>query len=226
MNQAEIREKIKNKNNELLCIIKRTKIVTDYAYNINTIMEEKYIELARESKKVLDIGKSSRNFYKLFKSDQIVTADINSFDDYPDILCDICDAETLPTNRFDAIICNAVIEHVYNPSEAVKNMYNLLEDKGKCICYIPFTFPYHAPKNLKFQDYYRFTSDGIAILFKDFKDVTLFSVRGRTTSALLYAIPKWKKIEKIMGKKIKYIDYLGGKYSKTQVSGYVVWAKK
>ena len=47
---------------------------------------------------------------------------INDFGNYPDIVCDICDDNLEELySKYDKIICIAVLEHVYNPFNAVKN---------------------------------------------------------------------------------------------------------
>ena len=60
-----------------------------------------------------------------------------------------------------------ILEHVYDPFVAINNIYSvrMMEYFG----YIPFLYHYHAPDNLYFQDYYRYTKDGLAYLLKDFK---------------------------------------------------------
>lgn len=227
-NGAKNQKKIQNKNNELIKIIRNTKVDTSYCYEKEKFLDEKIGYLAANCDQVLDFGKSSRHRFGLFKNKQIETADMNEFEGYPDYLCDICDVSTFPNKKYDAIICNAVIEHVYDPSSAVKNMHGALKEGGFCLSYAPFIFYYHAPSNLKFQDYFRFSRDGLAILFKDFNEVTLYSVRGRSSSGANFILPLWKSmVEKhfpIMGKVVDQV--LGGKFDPLQVSGYFVWAVK
>ncbi len=225
--KPQVQQKVFDKNQSFIDVIQRVKIDTSYSYDSKKLMDDKIGYMAQNCKSVLDFGKSSRAHFDLFKNEQVETADINQYEGYPDILCDICDPSTLPEKKYDGIVCNAVIEHVYDPFAAVRNMYDLLEDDGICMCYAPFVFPYHAPPDLKFQDYFRFSRDGLALLFKDYSDVTLYSIRGRSSSALNYAIPGWKKIEKRFGFINKTIDsVMGGKNNTLQVTGYVVWAKK
>lgn len=220
-------QKVLNKSKSLIEIIRRAKVDTTYCYNSQKLMDDKIGHMARNCGSVLDFGRSSRAHFGLFKPGQAQTADINQYDGYPDIICDICDASTLPARKYDGIVCNAVIEHVYDPFAAVRNMYDLLNDGGICMCYAPFVFSYHAPADLMFQDYFRFSRDGLALLFKDYKDVTLYSIRGRSSSALNYGVPGWKKIERRAGFINRMVDSLfGGKEDPLQVTGYVVWAER
>ena len=74
----------------------------------------------------------------------------------------------------------------------------MLKDGGKIYGMVPYLYHYHAPKDLKFQDYFRFSKDALAYLFKDFKEIELYPVRGRISTPfnIMFA-GRWKKyIEK------------------------------
>ena len=221
-------EKVQQKNRELIEIIHRTKVNTSYAYEETTLLDEKVRYLADNFSSVLDFGKSSRDRFKFFTDEQITTADINQYHDYPDIFIDICDASTFPQKKYDAIICNAVLEHVYDPASAVENLYNTLNEGGICLAQAPFCFRYHAPDDHEYQDYFRFTRDGLAFLFRNFSDVTLYTGRGRTSAGLNWIFPSWKAgLEKMWPGVSKWSDKIvRGHRSSTQVSGYFVWAIK
>ena len=143
---------------------------------------------------VLDIGRAMREKYKNIKSKKIETLDVNDYGDYPDIVCDICGDINGLENRYDKIICISILEHVYNPFDAVNNLKLMLKNNGIIYGYVPYLYHYHAPEDLKFQDYFRFSKDILAYLFRDFKKVELFPVRGRisTPMNLLFA-GRWKK---------------------------------
>ena len=206
-----IQQSTERKNQHLRAIIQRTKIDTSYSYRSDQLIDEKIKFLAEHCQKVLDFGKSSRHRFECFASDQIVTCDINQFDGYPDIIDDICEIKNLQESSFDGIVCMAVLEHVYAPQDAVNNMYKLLKNEGYCLAYTPFLYNYHAPGNLKYQDYFRYTKDGLAYLFRDFSDVTLYPVRARI-STICNLLPGWKyRIEKIFGQRInKMLDHFFG----------------
>lgn len=220
--------KLEQRNADLQNIIRRTKIDPSYAYDQPALLDHKMEHIAQNCESVLDFGRSSRHRFAMLKEGQAETADINQYDGYPDHFVDICDAETFPDKKFDAIICNAVIEHVYEPSHAVKNMYDALNSGGVCLCYAPFIFKYHAPDDLHFQDYYRYSKDGLAYLFRDFQDVTLYPVRGRASTAFNFMFASWKgRVEKRMPKINPMIDkILRGYQDPTQTSGYSIWAVK
>src|SRR5262249_46728780 len=146
------------------------------------LLDEKIQFLADHCKKVLDVGKSSRERFSYFHPGQITTLDINQFDDYPDIIDDLCDIRHVPASSVDGIICLAVLEHVYDPMSAAKNLYKMLQPGGYCLAYVPFLYRYHAGKDLVYQDYFRYTRDGVAYLFREFSDVTLYPCRGRLST--------------------------------------------
>ena len=50
----------------------------------------------------------------------------------------------------------------------------MLKNDGIIYGYVPYLYYYHAPYDLKFQDYFRFSKDALANLFKDFSDVEYF----------------------------------------------------
>lgn len=220
------------KNQKLKAIIERTRIDASYMYASDRLAEEKIQFLAQHCQQVLDVGKSSRQRFALFRKGQIRTLDINQYDDYPDILDDLCDAQHMPAESFDAIICLAVLEHVYDPHSAVKNMHVALKPGGYCFAYVPFLYRYHSADGFDYQDYFRYTRDGTAYLFRDFTNVTLYPSRGRY-STMLNLFGSWKQhIEGRFGQSLnRGIDKLGGlilgnRSAELQASGYHIWAVK
>ncbi|MHA1270838.1 MAG: class I SAM-dependent methyltransferase [Candidatus Helarchaeota archaeon] len=214
--------------NDLIKICKKVKINTKYQYDLESLYNLKMNFLKHQCEKILDVGKGSRKWFKIFTPDQIITLDINKYEGYPDILDDICNLKFLKPETFDAVICNSVLEHVYSPDLAVKNIYNILKKNGYIFGFVPFLWRYHAPDDLKYQDFYRFSKDGIAFLFRDFNSITLYPFRGKY-STILNLHQSWKYyIEKIFGQKINYIidKLFGNRNELKQVSGYVIWAIK
>ena len=110
-----------------------------------------------------------REKFSSIRSKTLDTLDINDFGEYPDIVFDLCDKldESLK-EKYNKIICIAILEHVYNPFEAVQNLKSMLKPNGIIYGYVQYLYFYHAPKDLKFQDYFRFSKDALAYLFKDF----------------------------------------------------------
>jgi len=136
-----------------------------------------------------------REKFSKIRSKNVETLDVNQYDDYPNIIFDLCDQlDKSLYEKYDKIICLAILEHVYNPFLAVDNLKKMLKKKGIIYGYVPYLNYYHAPNDLKFQDYFRFSKDALTYLFKDFSKVKLFPIRGRISTPfnIMFA-GRWKK---------------------------------
>ena len=182
------------KNSELIKIIKDTKINNYYVKN-KADFRDLIIKSISIDDCVLDIGKAMREKFEHIKCEKLETLDVNDFGEYPDIIFDLCsDDVELLKNKYDKIICLAILEHVYNPFDAVKNLMKMLKPDGVIYGFVPFLHHYHAPNDLQFQDFFRFSKDSLAYLFKDVVDVEIFPVRGTISSSLnLVFAGRWKK---------------------------------
>ena len=173
-----------NKTNEdLINLIRKTKINNYYLKNQKDFRDRILNEI-NPNDHVLDIGMAMRDRHKKINSELLETLDVNDFGEYPDIICDICSDISGLENKYNKIICIAILEHVYDPFSAVANLKRMLKNDGVIYGYVPYLFPYHAPNDLKFQDYLRFSKDALAYLFREFSDVELFPVRGRISTPL------------------------------------------
>jgi SAM-dependent methyltransferase len=65
-------------------------------------------------------------------------------------------------NYFDTILCIAVLEHVINPVEVVKELARVLKPGGLLVVSVPFMQPEHKVP----ADYQRYTCDGVEVLLK------------------------------------------------------------
>ncbi len=219
-------------NEKMIRLIRATKIDASYRYDAKRLLNEKISFMAEHCEKVLDFGKSSRKHYDKFRKGQVITTDINQYDGYPDVIDDICNITNLPMEAFDGIVCLSVLEHVYAPHVAVDNLRGLLKKDGYCLVYAPYFWRYHAPNSLKFQDYFRFSRDALAYLFRDFSEVTIYPYRGRY-STVFNMFGGWKGyVERFFGQGAnKLIDttlgtLFGAKNDVVQASGYYLWARK
>ena len=145
---------------------------------------------------------------------------------------DLCEENEIPNelkNKFNNIVLLAIFEHLWNPFNAAKNLMHFLDksQKSRIWIYAPFLLKYHAPKDLVFQDYFRFTKDAWPILFPDAKKITISPTRGTGTSVLNIGLPNYKKyIEqkyKFLSIFTKITDKLYSQQSNLlQTSGYNV----
>lgn len=188
----------------------------------NKFFEDKIKEIAKE-KNVLDIGGGLRfqkgldKYKDLFKNVNYKTLDIES-KYHPDIIGDI-HSLSMKDESIDAIICKAVLEHVYDPQKAVNEMYRVLRKQGKCLVYVPFLYPYHGQKD-GYKDYYRYTQDGIEYLFRKFSSIEICPVRGNLETVI--NLTPLRSL-KILNPLIRILDRF---FSGKQVSGYNVFLIK
>tara|TARA_B110000881_G_C18534153_1_gene494777 strand:- start:534 stop:1208 length:675 start_codon:yes stop_codon:yes gene_type:complete len=213
-------------NQEIINLIKKTKI-NNYFLKNKKDFRDKILEEISPNDHVVDIGMAMRDKHKKIKSALLQTLDVNDFGDYPDIICDICSNINGLEKKYDKIICLAILEHVYNPFKAIENLRSMLKDNGIIYGFVPYLYKYHAPMDLKYQDYFRFSKDTLAYLFKDFNDVELFPLRGRLSSALHMLFGnKWKKyVEKT---KLNFFldSFISDEINFKQCSGFYFIVKK
>ena len=213
-------------NKKLVSLIERIKINNFYLENRKDFRDQ-ILNDVKSDDEVLDIGKAMRDKHKKIVCKNLETLDVNDFGDYPDIICDICSDVTGLENKYDKIICIAILEHVYDPFKAVSNLKKLLKDNGIIYGMVPYLYHYHAPQDLKFQDYFRFSKDALAYLFKDFKDVELYPIRGRISSSfnMMFA-GRWKNYMEKTNINI-YLDKLSSNEKNIkQCSGFNFIVKK
>ncbi|MGE3841112.1 MAG: methyltransferase domain-containing protein [Vicinamibacterales bacterium] len=101
------------------------------------------------------------------------------------------DVECLPirTGSVASIECDAVLEHVRRPEQAVKELHRVLAPGGYLHVVVPFCHPFHAYPD----DFHRWTLAGLEYLLSDF--VLLESgVRTGPTAALLTHVLDYVKL--------------------------------
>ncbi|MFB2917367.1 methyltransferase domain-containing protein [Aerosakkonema funiforme] len=88
----------------------------------------------------------------------------------------ICDAHDIPfaDASFDAVIAQAVLEHVVDPQRCVEEIYRVLKDNGVVYAETPFMQQVHMGR----YDFTRFTYLGHRRLFRKFEEVSSGVVCG------------------------------------------------
>jgi len=120
----------------------------------------------------------------------------------------MADAHALPLreNSVDFVLCRGTLEHLVQPFEAVTEIHRVLKPGGLCHATAPFIFRYHGTEN--FNDYFRFTHEGLRLLFKGFELVKLEPQYGATATIAkltpLDILPMFLK--SIIFKLIKLLD--------------------
>ena len=90
------------------------------------------------------------------------------------------DGHSLPFKDaiFDAVISEAVLEHVQNPTQVVAEMHRVLKPGGYVCAAVPFLQGFHASPH----DYQRYTAPGFDYLFSAFTRIEGGACAGPTTS--------------------------------------------
>ena len=81
----------------------------------------------------------------------------------------VCDAHDLPfpTERFDGVIIQAVLEHVCDPNQCVEEIYRVLKSDGLIYAETPFMQQVHTGR----YDFTRFSLLGHRRLFRNFETI-------------------------------------------------------
>lgn len=122
---------------------------------------------------VLDVGGSDAPYRKDVPHTRYLRLDIDS-SSKPDILGDAHEIRW-ESGHFDTTLAIDVLEHVREPQRVVDEMRRVLKSGGICITSTPFLYPYHPGP----EDHYRFTSDSLKHLFREFSHVEIHAFGNR-----------------------------------------------
>lgn len=137
---------------------------------------------------------------------------------------------------FDSAICTAVLEHLEEPEQALKECYRILKNNGIAIYTVPFIWHIHEEP----RDFYRFSKYGLEYLFKKvgFEIIEIKALSGFWVTfgqLLVYniyrfnrSILRWTYIVPIIGLIIQGISYILDNIDKTEqwTWMYIVIARK
>ncbi len=117
--------------------------------------------------KVLDLGAGKTKYRPIFEEHASEYVSCDTFE-APHI-DHVEDAEHLSYDdeSFDTVICTMVFEHVQRPWVVAAEIERILKPGGHCIVTAPFMFPYHQDP----EDYFRFSTAGMASLFPHLETV-------------------------------------------------------
>lgn len=123
----------------------------------------------------------------------------------------ICDGHKLPfaDASFDAVVIQAVLEHVVSPDRVAAEVHRVLKPAGLVYAETPFMQQVHEGA----YDFTRFTSSGHRWLFRGFEEIDSGSVLGPGT-ALLWSIAH-------------YVRSIGlGQRTATVITALFFWVRK
>lgn len=147
------------------------------------------------SGRLLDVGCGTKPYRSLFDVKDYVGLDIDSEPTRKRGIADyLYDGGKFPfaDADFDSILCNQVLEHVFNPDEFLGEINRVLKPGGKLLLTVPFVWDEHEQP----YDYARYSSFGLRALleksgFKILQHKKLTadaSILFQLTNAYLYKI--------------------------------------
>lgn len=156
--------------------------------------------------RLLDVGCGSKPYEKLFNVKEYIGLDIDNENSRKCAISDyFYDGRKFPFSdqEFDSILCNQVLEHVFNPDEFLSEIYRVMKPGAKLLLTVPFVWDEHEQPF----DYARYTSFGLkALLEKNKLKVIEYEKLGADASTLfqlgnvyLYKITvRWNKYVKLL----------------------------
>jgi SAM-dependent methyltransferase len=167
----------------------------------------------------MDVGSKDARYRHLVPATEYLTLDIRP-DSGADIVGDLHDVPW-ESDSMDTVIATEVLEHCYDPSKAVGEIHRLLRPGGVCVLSTRFLHPYHADPH----DYFRFTNEGLAHLFREFSQVSIRPLGNRVHAAWMMMPGRWapvKWVVSLLTPVVASIDIPGSR----NPCGYLVRAVK
>jgi SAM-dependent methyltransferase len=106
---------------------------------------------------LLDVGCGSKPYQELLDVEQYIGLEIDSVTNrLKGVANCYYDGKKFPfeSSLFDSILCNQVLEHVFNPNEFIEEISRVLKPSGKLLLSVPFVWDEHEQP----YDYARYSS--------------------------------------------------------------------
>lgn len=115
---------------------------------------------------LLDVGCGSKPYRKFFNVPKYTGLDTdNSGHRHDDEDIDVIyDGKIFPfaNKEFDSVLCNQVLEHVFEPALFLREVNRVMKTGSKCLFTVPFVWDEHEQP----YDYARYSSFGLKFLFE------------------------------------------------------------
>lgn len=115
--------------------------------------------------KTLDIGCGNKPYELFFSSEVYTGLELDTPENRNNKNADyFYDGYTMPfnSNSFDSIVCNQVLEHVFEPGQFISEIKRVLKNKGIILVSVPFLWDEHEQP----YDYARYSSFGLKYLLE------------------------------------------------------------
>ena len=116
--------------------------------------------------RLLDVGCGRKPYQRFFRVDQYVGLDVDSERSRSQGAADFFyDGRRFPfeDGSFDSILCNQVLEHVFNPPQFLSEITRVLRPGGSLLLTIPFVWDEHEQP----YDFARYSSFGLRALLQE-----------------------------------------------------------
>lgn len=121
--------------------------------------------VALRGRSLLDVGCGTKPYRALFDVTEYIGLDIDSeFTRSRGIADVLYDGKRFPFEdaRFEAVLCNQVLEHVFNPDDFIGELARVMAPGGRLLLTVPFIWDEHEQP----WDYARYTSYGLKHLLE------------------------------------------------------------
>lgn len=115
--------------------------------------------------RVLDVGCGYKPYRRLFATAEYVGLDIDSPESRARNQADfLYDGDTFPfsDSSFDGVVCNQVLEHIFEPDRFLGEIARVLKPGGQLLLTVPFVWDEHEQP----RDYARYSSFGLKHLLQ------------------------------------------------------------
>lgn len=115
--------------------------------------------------RLLDVGCGSKPYAKLFCAEEYIGLEIDSPKTRAKGVANFYyDGITFPfeSEQFDSVLCNQVLEHVFNPDFFISEISRVLKPSGKLLLSVPFVWDEHEQPN----DYARYSSFALKFMLE------------------------------------------------------------
>lgn len=210
---------------------------------INIIFEKKLVELSEKFLKgqLIDIGCGEKPYQNLLSKYVVEHIGVDHSDTiHAKSNIDLFGtAYNIPTDdeTFDSAICTAVLEHLEEPEQAIRECYRVLKPGGFAIYSVPFIWHLHEEP----RDFFRYSKYGLKYLFEKsgfeiieitplsgfavtFIQLHLYLVKGKFDKGIIKALKLFKLYAFIFKKFGLFINKYDN--SKQYTWMYTIVAKK
>lgn len=114
---------------------------------------------------LLDVGCGTKPYQSYFAVDRYIGLDLDSEDSRSRGIADyFYDGSIFPflDETFDGILCNQVLEHVFNPDQFLSEIHRVMKPGAKLLLTVPFVWDEHEQP----YDYARYSSFGLIALLE------------------------------------------------------------